>query len=325
MNVKEIVSELKSSCNENQLDSVYFIACGGSLAGLYAAWYLLDRESKSLRSYLYNSSEFVQTTPKHFGKNSLAVVCTLNGTPETIEALKLCKTLGAKTIALVGQNSSEMIALADYNLLFKTVADINTPILETNISIAVWLGFELMHQFEQYYHYSDAISALMALEGQAKMIRKYINKSIAQEFAQNHKDDEIIYVMAGAPAMGVAYAFSICSLMEIQWIHSPTVNSAEFFHGPFEVLDKNLPIIHLVSDGRSRPEDLRASDFLQKMGKRITSIDAKELFIDNLGDSVKEYFNHALFDIALRELITAMAVARNHPKTVRRYMWKMEY
>jgi len=325
MNIPDLVADLKKrSTKGGDIDAVYFIACGGSLAGLYAAKYLLERETRKIKVALYNSSEFLQTTPKSFTENSIAVCCTLRGTPETEEAIEFCKAKGAYTISIIGDGNDRMVRASDYVIRFKTVADDATPMLSTNISQALWLSFEILHQFEQYEHYDDAIQAFGMLENIADKIRNYC-KPRAQIFAKSHQKEQVIYVMAGAPSMGVAYAFSICSLMEIQWIHSPTVNSAEFFHGPFEVLDKNIPFLHLISDGRSRPEDMRADAFLKKYGEKVTSIDARELFFDQIRDSVKEYFNHIVFDVALRQYLTPLAEIRQHPKDLRRYMWKLQY
>lgn len=119
------------------------------------------------------------------------------------------------------------------------------------MTLSLWLSFEILKQYEDYQYYEDAMKAFDVLEDMAAKIRKYVNNGPAQKFAETHRNEDVIYVMGGAPAMGVAYATSICSLMEIQWIHSPTVNSAEFFHGPFETLDRNLPIVHMVSDGEA--------------------------------------------------------------------------
>lgn len=236
-----------------------------------------------------------------------------------------CKEHGAYTIALVGEGNENSTKYADGIIRFKSIGEVTTPMLETNVTQSIALSFELLKQYEDYEYYEDALKAYDVLEDMAEKIRKYVNNGPAQRFAETHKNEDVIYVMGGAPAMGVSYATSICSLMEIQWIHSPTVNSAEFFHGPFETLDRNLPMVHLVSDGRSREEDLRCQRFMEKFGEKVTTIDAKELGIDILGDNVKEYFNHVFLDCAWREYLTALAIERKHPKEVRRYMWKMEY
>ena len=320
-NMQRMVADIKAkSDKKGGIKNVYFIACGGSLAGIYAGWYLLERETEKFRVGLYNASEFIQTTPKAFGEDTLCILSTLKGTPEVEEAFVFCKEHGAYTIALVGEGNENSTKYADGIIRFKSIGEVTTPMLETNVTQSIALSFELLKQYEDYEYYEDALKAYMA-----EKIRKYVNNGPAQRFAETHKNEDVIYVMGGAPAMGVSYATSICSLMEIQWIHSPTVNSAEFFHGPFETLDRNLPMVHLVSDGRSREEDLRCQRFMEKFGEKVTTIDAKELGIDILGDNVKEYFNHVLLDCAWREYLTALAIERKHPKEVRRYMWKMEY
>ncbi|MCI2159001.1 MAG: hypothetical protein LKK35_01445, partial [Olsenella sp.] len=48
-----------------------------------------------------------------------------------------------------------------------------------------------------------------------------------------------------------------CNIEEMLQIDSPTINSCEFFHGPFEVLDAKKPVFLLLSAGRCRPADER--------------------------------------------------------------------
>ena len=280
-NMQRMVADIKAkSDKKGGIKNVYFIACGGSLAGIYAGWYLLERETEKFRVGLYNASEFIQTTPKAFGEDTLCILSTLKGTPEVEEAFVFCKEHGAYTSALVGEGNENSTKYADGIIRFKSIGEVTTPMLETNVTQSIALSFELLKQYEDYEYYEDALKAYDVLEDMAEKIRKYVNNGPAQRFAETHKNEDVIYVMGGAPAMGVSYATSICSLMEIQWIHSPTVNSAEFFHGPFETLDRNLPMVHLVSDGRSREEDLRCQRFMEKFGEKVTTIDAKELGID---------------------------------------------
>lgn len=56
---------------------------------------------------------------------------------------------------------------------------------------------------------------------------------------------------SGATHM-VAYAFSICLLMEMQWINSGSFHDGEFFHGPFEIVDKDVPFLLLMNDSSTR-------------------------------------------------------------------------
>lgn len=132
---------------------------------------------------------------------------------------------------------------------------------------------------------------------------------------------------AAAPAWGSAYIFSICNIEEMLQIDSPTVNCCEFFHGPFEVLDKNTSVFLLVADGRTRPADERAVTFLKRYGgEKVYILDAKELGINRIPDTVCEYFNHILFSPILNNVyMRQLSYAIKKDYNTRRYMWKVEY
>ena len=270
------------------------------------------------------ASELVLTPPKALNNETLVIACTLAGTPETLEALDFAKAHGTKTIAIFGQDYAYPGSSADYILRFKTIADINTPILQTNVVVSLQLGFALLKEKENYPYYEEAEQAYTLLETLAKEVRTYI-QSRAKKFAKQFAGVNLLYVMASRATIGEAYAFVLCSLMEIQWINSSVLNSAEFFHGSFEILDKQTPILQLIGSGEARKADERATAFLQRMGENFFLLDVKELFIDILPPHVKEYFQHTAFDLALREFITQLAIERKHDKWARRYMWSLKY
>lgn len=51
-----------------------------------------------------------------------------------------------------------------------------------------------------------------------------------------------------------------------------------------------------ISEGTTRELDERALKFLNKYGKRIEVLDAKELGLSTIDASVVDYFNHSLFN-----------------------------
>ena len=52
---------------------------------------------------------------------------------------------------------------------------------------------------------------------------------------------------------------------------------------------------------------------------------AKELGLSTIDPSVVDYFNHSLFNNVYPIYNAALAEARQHPLSTRRYMWKVEY
>ena len=84
--IKAIVAEI--------LEKKKDVGCGGSLGALYPAKTFMERESLTLKSGWVSSNEFVHSTPRDFGKNSIiCLACHKGNTPETIAAAKLGKEM----------------------------------------------------------------------------------------------------------------------------------------------------------------------------------------------------------------------------------------
>ena len=147
----------------------------------------------------------------------------------------------------------------------------------------------------------------------------------AAAFAQEYKDDSVIYTMGSGASYGAAYMESICIFMEMQWLDSSSIHTGEFFHGPFEITDANRPFMIQISEGSTRVLDERALRFLRTYAKRIEVLDAKELGLSVIDASVVDYFNHSLFNNVYPIYNHQLAEARKHPLPTRRYMWKVEY
>ena len=64
----------------DKITHVYFVACGGSYAGLYPAKYFLQSEAKDLIIGHYSSNEFCHATPKALGKDSIVITQSFSGT-----------------------------------------------------------------------------------------------------------------------------------------------------------------------------------------------------------------------------------------------------
>ena len=75
-------------------------------------------------------------------------------------------------------------------------------------------------------------------------------RPLAEKWAEQMKDEKCITVLASGPAYGSGHIFSTCNILEMLQIQFPTFNSCDFFHGLFEITDKNKPFFLLVADGR---------------------------------------------------------------------------
>ena len=79
---------------------VVWVAAGGSNGGFYPAHYFMTHEAKTVSSQMFTSNEFVMAPPAYLGPDTVAVICSMRGTPETCKAAQVAKDHGAATIGL---------------------------------------------------------------------------------------------------------------------------------------------------------------------------------------------------------------------------------
>ena len=324
MDIQKMISEMIAGQKEDDgIKNVFFVACGGSCAALYPAKLLLEKEALNLRTGQYTSNEFVHNPPKALGKNSIVVLASHGGnTPETVSAAKLSHETGADVIALTWTKDAEISKFSDATVGYswgegKTISD-------EKIIQALKIAVEILNQTEGYPYYEQFMDGVHKIDRVVEKAKDKV-KERAARFAEEHKDDKMIYTMGSGVGFGAAYMQAICIFMEMQWINAASIHTGEYFHGPFEVTDYNIPFMIQISEGPTRPLDERALKFLQQYARRVEVLDARELGLSVIDTSVAEYFNHSLFTNVYDVYNEALAGIRQHPLSVRRYMWKVQY
>ena len=116
-----------------------------------------------------------------------------------------------------------------------------------------------------------------------------------------------------------------CHFMEMQWKHAVCLHTGEYFHGPFETTDKQLPMILLMGEGRTRALDERCLKVLQTYAENFITIDFAKINKGRIDPSVVEFFNPVVMIPVERYYVSQMAELRGHSMDERRYMWKVEY
>lgn len=322
---QEHVIQLKNAIDavkEADVKNFYFVACGGSQAMLTPAQYILDREIL-LPAAVYTSNEFIHRSPKSLGKNSVVVLCSHSGnTPETVKAAEFANEKGALTIAFSNLVGSPLWNAAKYPVHYGWGPDCEAS--EHSNGMLYRLIFGILNTLFPNEKYVHAIDSIKNLQGVNERNKANILKA-ADEFGRSHKREKLIYTMASGACYSVAYSFSICLLMEMQWVNSSAIHSGEYFHGPFEVTDYDVPFIIIKSLGETRPLDERAHAFCKKYSDKVTVIDAETFDMEGIHKDVRNYFAPLVAGTVLRQYADAIAEHRGHPLSVRRYMWKMEY
>lgn len=320
--VKSIVSDIKSK--NDQIDQVLFVGCGASMSDLYPSFYFLNHESSKLRTSIHTANEFVYDTPKSVGENTIVVTASFGGTtPESVAATKKAIELGANVVSLTHYSGSPIDEEAEYTLIhgFEDSYAAKTEKMTLTLALAV----EIVNEFEGYEYYEEAERAFEGIYNLINTASKSV-APVAEKFAQKFKNADLIYVLGSGASLNVAYSTASFLFMEMQWIAAPSLNSGEYFHGPFEMTEKGVPYLLFMNDGPTRSLDARALTFLQRFDANYVVVDAKDFGLNSVaGEHVIDYFNPILLTGVFRQYAEYLADARKHPLTKRRYMWKLTY
>lgn len=107
MNAHDLIKE--AIAEKGKFDSVYWIACGGSMIDLIPAHELLQREATTFTSYIYTAREFDIMRPRRLGEKSLVIACSHSGnTPEVVEGCEIALAAGATVIAQTDNAGSKI-------------------------------------------------------------------------------------------------------------------------------------------------------------------------------------------------------------------------
>lgn len=309
--------------DRGKISEVFLVACGGSLVDLYPAKSFLASEACQLRADLYTANEFVHAAPKALGDRSAVIICSHSGgTPEAVEAARIARAADSLTVTLTHNKSSEIANLADHNIVYEWGDE--SRVQNNPMAITLALCVETLQQVEGYSNYEDFWKAIQQIDDVVAAARTEV-RGRTGAFAETYRNEKLFYILSSGASYGHAYGFAICSLMEMQWLNASAIHSGEFFHGPFEITDKETNFIVLKNEGRTRPLDQRVITFLQQYAEKYEVIDARELGIGVLPKSVVEFFNPILFYSVLCDYRAALAKTRDHPLDTRRYMGKVDY
>lgn len=316
--IEKIVKE------KGKINDVFFTACGGSLVDLYPGYYFINAESETMHAHWLTAKELVVTPSKFMKEGALVILCSHGGnTSETVDVAEMALEREASVITMT-HSADSICAQEKMNpVVYDWTDDTNEK--ERPQGIVMRVLNELMHEQEPSYTKYDAVKD--ALEKADGIVRAAVKKVQNRTwlFAENYAQEPFLYIMGSGASYSQAYGFSICSLQEMQWMDCCYLHTGEYFHGPFECTDENHLYILLMGTGAARVMDERALTFLEKYGKKYEVIDATELGITEMDESVSEYFCPMLFYAMSVAYRTAIQNKRQHPLDMRRYMGVVEY
>lgn len=322
MNAKTVIENILKE--KKFIRQVYWVACGGSVIDLYPAHFMLNAESATIESGIYTAKEFILSTPRKLGANSLVILCSHSGgTQETLDAGILAHETGAAVVIMTHKAGSKCCDPRFISWVYAWGDDVPTAEVPSGISLS--LAAELMLAQEGFDKYDALMAGIAKMDEILPGAKAKVNAEMGDTFAAMCQKFPFLYILGSGANFSQTYGFAICSLMEMQWQNCAYIHSGEYFHGPFEVTENGVFYFLQMGSGKCRPMDERALAFLKTHTDSLMVLDTLEYGMDAIDYSVRDYLDSVLLYAMNVELRAARGKVFNHHPDVRRYMGIEQY
>jgi fructoselysine 6-phosphate deglycase len=262
---------LAAEARERGIRTVYFTGSGGSWAAMYSGKYLADRFSATLGTDAVLSYELTWRDPARLRRDALVFAASYSGeTEDTIAAVRHAKRRGAWTVGLTNRESCTVANETDDAIAYGSTALYAMPMAAVSL-------FALEHA--RLGGSEEAEAVLAAFDVLPEIIaRAYENeRERGLNAARELLAAQTLYCVGAGPLYGLAYKFALTVFMENVRTHGSVVESAEFRHGPAEMLERQrADMVFLVGTDSSRAMTLRSLDFARTQGANTVVYDAAD-------------------------------------------------
>jgi glucosamine--fructose-6-phosphate aminotransferase (isomerizing) len=256
--------------NENffdGIDEIKICACGTSYNSGLACAYLFERQAK-IKTTVEIASEFRYKEPL-MTKNTLFVVISQSGeTADTLEALKMAKRAGLKTLAICNVDNSSIVRLADHTILARAGIEkgvASTKAFATQV-MAMWMLSIYVAQIKNTMSKEEIKSELNAMRHipNAVIVSDKLHeriKRLSKRYLHGHG-----FFFIGRDMFFPLALEGALKLKEISYLHAEGYPAGEMKHGPIALADSELFTIALMPKTlhydkiKSNVEELSARD-----------------------------------------------------------------
>jgi len=307
---------------ENGYDRLVFVACGAPYQMMCSIQYWTDKYASSTDVRVFHAGEFVHLNPAFLNDRTIGFLGSHSGTTrEVIEVANYFKGKPCRTFAFTQQADSAIGKNVDQ--VFPYGHSNQGYFSSLMLTLAFTSGLLKEREKEWKFH-GELMSSLPNFPG-ALADAKNEWKKKGHTDAEILKDAGSIYFIGSGPAFTTAYIFAACFLMEMQWMRAYPLSAAEFFHGPFEVFDKETPVVLLLGEDTSRPEAERVLKFCQEYLSEPIIYDSRDFAMSGIHKTIRPMLAPFILDSAMTNIVESLAEFNSHPLTTRRYMGKVDY
>lgn len=310
------IETIAEALHEMGYRNLLFSSSGGSQAMMDPFAELL-REHSDIPVLSVLSSTLVLTGHNEIDKDTIVFMASKSGdTPDTLAAAKYLKGLGCNIVSIIGKAQSPLEAYSDFHVVYED----GRP---QELILYILLG-KLMYCRGCFPKYPQFAEELKHLPQVLVDVRKQADEQAISYCKAYHKEPYNIWIASG-DLYPVCYAYAMCVLEESQWIRTKSVSSPEFFHGTLELIEKDVCVTLLITEGKTRPLDLRVKKFIETYSDKANVFDCHDYAYKGISDEFRPLLSCVVMNAILQRISKNMEHVTKHDLDIRRYYRTVSY
>ena len=267
---KEKLTDLFEEIDFSKVQEIDIVACGTAYyAGLQGANYL--KKIAQFRSNVEIASEFRYSDPIIDERNVVVFVSQSGETLDTLMALRLAKSKGAKTIAItnvVGSTISREADVVIYTLAGPEISVASTKAYTAQVITFYLLSLEIALKLNKIteVEYKNYILKAYNLSGKIEEI--FDSKEKIKGIAETIKDKRNGFYIGRGIDEKVAREGSL-KMKEITYIHTEAFPAGELKHGTIALIENGTMVVVVVTQ----------EDMIEKVVSNIKELKARGAYI----------------------------------------------
>lgn len=260
------------------INKIYIVACGTAMHAGLVSKNIFEKFCK-IPVEVDIASEFRYRDPLIDSKTLTIYISQSGETADTIAALKLAKSKGAKTVAISNVIGSSITREADYSIYTHAgpeIAVASTKAYTSQITILTLIALycaEILQRVEgsKIKYIKEELLTIPSKTGEALKTQKQM-ELIAKKI---YKEKDMFFL-----GRGVDYAVSLegsLKLKEISYIHSEGYASGELKHGPIALIDTGITVIATMTDPNLVEKSISNVQEVISRGAKIIAITNQEI------------------------------------------------
>lgn len=312
--IPEVEKVVDQICDEGY-DNIFLFGIGGTLLYAGQIMHTAKQLGCSLPLYLENATDFLYEGNKKFTKNSVVVIASLSGNTIEVEAaIDKAHEVGARVIGYVEVPESPLAKKVDH--LVTTVGG------EYYWWYTVVLRF--MKNAGEFDAYDKLTSQMKNLPDAVVQIYKDADEEM-KNYAEKYCNEPITYLVGSGNLEDWAVCYGMCIMEEMQWMRTRPISAANFFHGTLEVIERDIPVILIKGEDKTRPEMDRVEKFVNRVSAKVTVFDTKKFALPGIDEEFRGVLSPIVMRSAFMRLNVHLEHCRRHPIDIRRYYKALKY